>query len=156
MKHLALLLAAGLVVSLAALGHATSSEEPSPPAKNPVVFWELACHDAEKSAVVTFRIPGVGISFKAPFGAVDADHSDLASLLALLEFIDSNQKYFSNHTYSIFGNNLRVINFVNRREAPPERFAHLLKKAEEYRKKYRFSLQWVPTSDNPVFDTLFD
>jgi len=109
-----------------------------------------------KSAVVTFRIPEVGISFKAPFDGADADHSDLASLLALLEFIDGNQKYFSNHTYLIYGNNLKVVNLVNRREAPPGRFAHLLEKTQTYRDKYRFSLEWIPTNDNPVFDTLFD
>ncbi|MCK4301629.1 MAG: hypothetical protein KAW91_02585, partial [candidate division Zixibacteria bacterium] len=69
---------------------------------------------------------------------------------------DGNQKYFSNHTYLIYGNNLKVVNLVNRRETPPGRFAHLLEKTQTYREKYRFSLEWIPTNDNPVFDTLFD
>lgn len=103
-----------------------------------------------------FRIPQVGISFKAPFDAADEDHSDLASLLTLLEFLDSNQKYFANRAYTIYGNNLKVVNFVNRKQRSPERFSRLLQKAESYRAKYRFSLEWIPASDNPVFDTLFD
>ena len=109
-----------------------------------------------KSAVVSFQIPDVGIRFKAPFAGVNKNHSDLASLLALLEFIDSNQKYFTNHTFQIFGDNLSVINQVNGREQAPEIFGHLMEKAAHYREKYRFSLDWVPQGENPAIDPLFD
>ena len=110
----------------------------------------------EKSAVVTFNIPDVGIKFKAPFAAVDHDHGDLAALLALLEFIDGNQKYFSKHTYQIYGNNLKIVNGINRREPMDEKFADLLDKALSYRNKYRFSLEWVPARENPAYDSLLD
>lgn len=109
-----------------------------------------------KSAVVMFHIPELGIRFKAPFAAVDVDHGDFASLLALLEFIDSNQKYFSNHTYQIFGHNLSVINQVKGRSSARAEFSHLMQKAEMYRHKYRFSIDWVPTDENSVFDSLLD
>ncbi len=107
-----------------------------------------------KSALVLFHIPEVGIRFKAPFDAVDTDHSDLASLLALLEFIDLNPKYFSNKHFQIFGNNLTLINQLNGREVMPEQFRHLLDKASRYRAKYHFSLEWVPARDNTAYDTL--
>ena len=110
----------------------------------------------DKSAVVLFSIPELGIKFKAPFAGVDHDHNDFASLLALLEFIDGNQKYFSNHTYQIFGNNHKVINQINKCEQPPLKFTPLMAKAENYRKKYRFSLGWIKPDDNPVFRSLFD
>ncbi len=110
----------------------------------------------QKSTVVAFHIPDVGIHFKAPFAAADANHSDLASLLALLEFIDSNQKYFANHTYQIYGNNASIIDFVNERQDPPPIFLPLLERAREYRYKYRFSLEWIPTRDNPLFEDLCD
>ena len=110
----------------------------------------------DKTAVVMFHIPDVGIRFKAPFGAVNDDHSDYASLLALLEFIDSNQKYFSNRAYQIFGNNARVINQINGREHCPPEFGDLVEKARQYRQKYHFSLSWVPSQDNTVFDSLLD
>ncbi|HOP07649.1 MAG TPA: hypothetical protein PLF13_10195 [candidate division Zixibacteria bacterium] len=114
-------------------------------------------NDTHKSAVVAFQIPQIGIKFKAPFAAVDSDHGDLASLLALLEFIDSNQKYFSNHTYQIFGNNLHIVNILNGREQAPAKFAGLVARADEYRERYRFSLDWVPSGDNPALDeSLFD
>jgi len=113
-------------------------------------------NQTDKSVVVTFQIPEIGIKFKAPFGAVNPDHGDLAALLALLEFIDSNQKYFSNHTYQIYGNNIRIVNGVNRRDQLPANMVHLLQKALGYREKYRFSLEWMPTRNNPEFDELFD
>lgn len=107
-----------------------------------------------KGAVVVFHIPTVGIRFKAPFNGVDSDHCDLASLLALLEFIDSNQKYFSNHTYQIFGNNLTLINQLNGREDCSDMLKPLLERAQEYRTKYHFSLDWIPAHENPALDSL--
>ena len=112
--------------------------------------------DNGKTAVVMFDIPDVGIKFKAPFQAVNDDHSDYASLLALLEFIDSNQKYFSNRAYQIFGNNAHVINQVNGREICPPEFEFLVEKARQYREKYRFSLQWIASRDNAVYNSLLD
>ena len=113
-------------------------------------------NELDKSAIVIFTIPELGIKFKAPFDGVDQDHDDYASLLALLEFIDSNQKYFSTHTYQIYGNNIKVINQINKRENPPLQFSPLLEKASHYRKKYHFSLDWISSNDNPVFQKLFD
>ena len=109
-----------------------------------------------KKALVLFTIPDLGIKFKAPFDGVNRDHNDYASLLALLEFIDSNQKFFSNNTYQIFGNNLKIINQVNEKEIPPLEFTALLEKARNYREKYRFSLEWIKADQNPVFQKLFD
>ncbi len=113
-------------------------------------------NEVNKSAIVVFTIPELGIKFKAPFDGVDPEHSDYASLLALLEFIDGNQKYFSNHTYQIYGNNLRVVNQVNQKEMTPSKYSPLLQKALAYRQKYRFSIDWVASDSNPVYRHLFD
>jgi hypothetical protein len=109
-----------------------------------------------KSSVVMFHIPDIGIRFKAPFAGVDQDHSDLASLLALLEFIDSNQKYFDKANFQLFGNNLSVINQLNGRTSVRPEFLHLLDKAVNYRKKYQFSLDWVPSQENSAFLSEYD
>jgi hypothetical protein len=109
-----------------------------------------------KSSVVMFSIPEVGIRFKAPFAGVDQDHCDLASMLALLEFIDSNQKYLSKQTYQLYGDNLVVIQQVNGRREVREEFSPLLSKAAEYRHKFRFSLEWVPSAENAAVDDLLD
>jgi hypothetical protein len=113
----------------------------------------------DKSAIVLFNIPQIGIRFKAPFDAVDQDHLAYASLLALLEFIDSNQKYVAGHSFQIYGNNLNVINQINLGKTVPSHFRPLLEKAKSYRQKLGFSLQWVPSRDNPAYesnDPLFD
>lgn len=109
-----------------------------------------------KSAVVMFHIPDVGIRFKAPFDAVNRDHSDFASLLALLEFIDSNQKYFANKPVQIFGTNQTVINQVNGRDPVPKLYEPLLDKAAAYRAKYQFVLDWIPTERNSAYGSLLD
>ena len=112
--------------------------------------------DIEKSAVVIFYIPELGIKFKAPFDGVNQDHNDFASFLALLEFIDNNQKYFQKNSFEIFGNNLKIINQINGQETIPAEFGKLFDKAKDYQKRYRFSLEWVSANNNPVFQTLFD
>lgn len=109
-----------------------------------------------KSAVVMFSIPELGIKFKAPFDGVNDDHNDFASFLALLEFIDSNQKYFTRNTYQIFGNNIRIINQINKNEIAPLEFGNLMEKTKNYRDKYHFSLEWIAVDANPVFHKLFD
>jgi len=109
-----------------------------------------------KTAVVMFAIPELGISFKAPFAAVDRDHGDLASMLALLEFIDSNQQYLTGKNYQLFGDNLSIINQVNGQAAIRMEFVELLKKAVKYRDKYRFALGWVPSAENYAVDQLLD
>lgn len=109
-----------------------------------------------KSSVVMFYIPEVGIRFKAPFAGVDKDHSDLASMLALLEFIDSNQKYLPNKTYQLYGDNLELIRQLNGEAEPRGEFEPLLDKAGQYRHKYRFSLHWVSSEENEAIDPLLD
>lgn len=109
-----------------------------------------------KSSVVMFYIPDAGIRFKAPFAGVDQDHSDLASLLALLEFIDSNQKYLTKQTYQLYGDNVSIINQVNGRANVREEFGNLMAKTTKYRDKYRFSLEWVPSAENSATDELLD
>lgn len=109
-----------------------------------------------KSSVVMFFIPEVGIRFKAPFAGVDQDHCDLASMLALLEFIDTNQKYLSKQTYQLYGDNLDVINQINGQGESRDEFGPLMTKAAQYRDKYRFSLEWVPSAENPAVQELLD
>jgi len=111
-------------------------------------------HPDGKSSVVMFYIPDLGIRFKAPFAGVDRDHSDLASLLALLEFIDSNQKYFSSNTFQMFGDNLRIINQINGRAQIRNEFSPLFEKAKKFREQYRFSVDWVPSDENSATDSL--
>jgi len=113
-------------------------------------------NDLHKSAVVIFHIPELGIRFKAPFDGVDHDHNDFAALLALLEFIDSNQKYLKSHVYQIYGDNRKLINQLNQMEPIPAKFMNLFEKTHIYKKKYKFSVAWVSHDRNTAKDNLYD
>lgn len=113
-------------------------------------------NELQKSAVVIFHIPELGIRFKAPFDGVDGDHNDFAALLALLEFIDSNQKYFKNNAYQIFGDNRKLINQLNQIEPLPSKFLSLFEKTRGYKKKYQISLSYIPQDRNTALDNLYD
>ena len=104
---------------------------------------------AGKSKVVSFEIPTLGIGFKAPFEG-DPEHTDFASLLALLEFVDLNRKLFSDKSLQIFGGNLRLVEDVNSGECSRREFAPFMEKALSYREKFGFSLDWTPSSSNPA------
>ena len=112
--------------------------------------------DQPQAGVVIFHIPDVGIRFKAPFDGIDEYHSDFAALLALLEFIDSNQKFLKSNTFQIFGHNKKLINQINHMEPLPAQFSGLFEKAIDYKKKYRLSLAWVPPERNVALDNLYD
>jgi hypothetical protein len=113
-------------------------------------------NELQKSAVVIFHIPELGIRFKAPFDGVDDDHNDFAALLALLEFIDSNQKYFKNKAYQIYGDNKKLINQLNQIEPLPSKFLSLFEKTRNYKKKYNISLFYIPQERNTALENLYD
>ena len=103
--------------------------------------------DCQKPMVVSFIIPELGISFKAPFDG-GQDETDFASLLALLEFVDLNRKLFGDKALQIFGNNVKVVRQVNDQRAFEDVFQPFITRAISYRNKYRFSLEWTPTKRN--------
>jgi hypothetical protein len=110
---------------------------------------------AAKKMLVCFSIPEAGISFKAPFAGEEL-HTEYASLLTLLEFVELNQKMFAGKDLKIYGNSLDVINQVNLKAVCQFEFSDLLKKTLEYKEKYNFNLGWVPKSNNPALNSLFD
>nr|MBN2278351.1 hypothetical protein [candidate division Zixibacteria bacterium] len=109
-----------------------------------------------KKMVVCFSIPDAGIIFKAPFDAEQRMHTEYASLLTLLEFIELNQKLFRGKELKIFGDNFDLVEQVNEKRACRYEFSELLKKAIDYKKKFKFQIGWVPTSNNPSVNNLFD
>jgi len=111
--------------------------------------------DNSKQRLVCFSIPGAGISFKAPFSGGKL-HTQYASLLTLLEFVELNQKIFNGKNLKIYGDDLELIDQINEMKKPEYEFSELLKKALEFKKKYNYQLGWVPKDNNPSTDSLFD
>jgi len=104
--------------------------------------------------LVCFTIPTAGIAFKAPFAGEEL-HTEYASLLSLLEFVELNQKIFEGKEIKIYGDNLELINQVNLKSVCRYEFSDLLKKTLDYRDKYNFSLGWVPKNNYPSTTFLF-
>ena len=109
----------------------------------------------EGDRLVCFSIPEAGIVFKAPFEG-DELHTEYASLLTLLEFVELNGKIFKGHELEIFGTSLDLINQVNQKSPCQYEFSELLRKALEYKKKYAYNLGWIPRENNPSTNLLFD
>jgi hypothetical protein len=109
-----------------------------------------------KKTLVCFSIPAKGISFKAPFDGAEPLHTEYASLLTLLEFIELNGKYFKGKEIRIFGHNPDMIKQVNENFTPRFEFSELLRKTIDYKKKLNFSLGWVSPEDNPSINYLYD
>ncbi|MCX6827247.1 MAG: hypothetical protein NTV06_08310 [candidate division Zixibacteria bacterium] len=105
--------------------------------------------------LVCFSIPEAGIFFKAPFAGEEL-HTEYASLLTLLEFIEINQKLIKGQNLKIYGNNLDLINQVNMKSICRFEFTELLKKTCEYKERYEFSIGWVPKDRNPAIRSIFD
>ncbi len=105
--------------------------------------------------LVCFSIPEVGIAFKAPFAGEEL-HTEYASLLTLLEFIELNQNIFTGKELKIYGTNTDMINQVNEKAVCQYEFSELLRKALEYKKKYNYKLGWIPGENNPSTNSLFD
>ena len=103
----------------------------------------------ENSNMVIFSIPDIGVQFKAPFAARDLA-LDYAALLTLLEFVEVNPQLFANRALELFCNNFDLVNQVNNSFVNSSDFVPLLKKTLEYRKKLKFSINWIPEDDNPI------
>jgi len=109
----------------------------------------------ETKRLVCFSIPEAGIVFKAPFQGGEL-HTEYASLLTLLEFVELNGKIFKGKELEIFGTSLDVIRQVNQNIPCHFEYSELLKKALTYKKKYNFNLGWIPRENNPSTNSIFD
>ena len=99
------------------------------------------------NAVVAFTIPELNISFKAQYKGTDAE-TEYASLLALLEFIEQNQRLFTRQRIQIFGDSFTVVHQVNFKLVCSKELEPYRNLALGYRKKIGYSLGWVPRNQN--------
>lgn len=116
---------------------------------------KLPQSDIRPDNLVTFCIPDIGVKFKAPYNA-DDDIIDYASLLTLLEFIEVNPQLFNNRSLELFCNNFDLVNQINDRQPAAQYIAPLIEKAQKYRNRMNYSLNWVPRPDNPAQSTEID
>ena len=109
---------------------------------------------SDDKRLVCFSIPEAGIVFKASFKGGEL-HTEYASLLTLLEFVEKNRKIFDGKTLEIFGTNLDLIKQVNQNIPCQYEYSELLRKALKYKEQYSFHLGWIPEDNNPSTNLLF-
>jgi len=102
---------------------------------------------------VSFVVPELGIKFRGQYSG-DFQQTEYASLLALLEFIELNNHLFKDKRLEILGNNFQVINQVNSDIIPSSELAPFCELARDYKKKFPFVLNWIPTDENMAQDSM--
>lgn len=103
--------------------------------------------DIPSQNLVTFAIPDLGVKFKAPFAAEDMA-LDYASLLTLLEFIEINPQLFSNRALELYSHNSELVDQIKSCRVDEKGLAPYLQRALQYRAKLKYSINWIPNSDN--------
>jgi hypothetical protein len=106
-----------------------------------------------ENGYVSFAIPDYGISFRAQFSGTQ-DECEYASLLALLEFVELNPHLFKDKRIEIFGDNYRIISQINKQINIPKDLEQYCDMALGYKKKFPFTLRWIPDNENPAQDMI--
>jgi len=111
--------------------------------------------ETRQNGLISFAIPDLGILFKARyFGSYY--ELEYISLLALLHFIEKNYKAFEGQKINVLCSSSLLVyqmseNSLCQREL--ERHRNL---ALAYKKKLKFSLSWVPESENRAQSGMMD
>jgi hypothetical protein len=107
-----------------------------------------------KEGLVSFAIPDLGVLFKTRhFGS--PFECEYMSLLVLLAFIEKNPRAFSQQKIHIYSENPLIVYQINQkafcsRDLKPHR-----DKALSYKKKFSYSISWVPSYENRAREILF-
>ena len=103
------------------------------------------------NGLVSFAIPDIGISFRAPYTG-NRHECEYASFLALLEFVDLNPHLFKNRRLEIFGDDYKIISQINQKSRPSKALEPFLNMVVGYKRKIPFTLNWIPGSENLAQD----
>jgi hypothetical protein len=75
---------------------------------------------------------------------------EYASLLALLEFVDTNPKVFDGKALEISGDSMIVVHQVNERLSCRRDLENFQAAALLLKRRIPYTLDWVPLADNPA------
>lgn len=135
----------------------TKSESSSKPRIKCHVSAKTLEQDKEKkqSGLVSFAIPDLGILFKSKcFGSYY--ELEYISLLSLLRFIELNYKTFENQKISVLCSSSLLVYQMNENTVCKEELKRHRNLALAYKKKFNFSLSWIPESENRAQNGMMD
>ena len=111
--------------------------------------------EKEQDGLISFAIPDLGVLFKIRhFGSYY--ELEYKSLLALLRFVEANDKAFRNQKLNVLSSSPLLIYQMNenslcQKEVEPYRNLALV-----YKRKMKFSLSWVPEIENRALNGMMD
>ena len=111
--------------------------------------------ERRQNGLISFAIPDLGILFKTRhFGS----HYELeyVSLLLLLRFVELNSKAFQNLKLQVLCSSPLLVYQVSERTICQKEVERHRNLALAYKKKYGFSLSWVPESENRAHSGVID
>jgi hypothetical protein len=113
--------------------------------------------DREKrqNGLISFAIPDLGVLLKTcDFGS----HYELEyrSLLALLRFIETNDKAFRNQKLNVLSSSPLLIYQMNENSLCQKEVERDRNLALAYKRKLKFSLSWVPEGENRAMSGMMD
>lgn len=99
--------------------------------------------DLKPHNLVTFSIPDIGVKFKAPFPAQDLA-LDYASLLTLLEFVETNPQLFGNRALELYSSSSELVEQINSCKVDQKELIPFLQRALQFRSKMKYSINCIP------------
>jgi hypothetical protein len=102
---------------------------------------------AQKSGLVSFAIPDVGVLFRSTWRG-NLYQCQYVSLLFLLKFIEVNPDVFSQVELQLYGDCPLIIQQINDQVYTPKSLEAYRDLSRLYVKKLHFSLRWIPEQQN--------
>jgi hypothetical protein len=111
--------------------------------------------ERRQQGLVSFAIPDLGILFKTRYAGSQYE-LEYVSLLALLRFVELNSEAFENLKLHVLCSSPMLVYQMNERSLCQKEVERQRNLALSYKKKYGFSLSWVPESENRAQNGVMD
>jgi hypothetical protein len=105
--------------------------------------------------LVSFAIPDLGVLFRVR-GIGSHYELEYMSLLSLLRFIELNRSAFQNHNIHIYSTSSLLVYQVNQNAFCQKELERHKNLAVAYKNVLKFSLSWIPQSDNRAENGMLD
>jgi len=111
--------------------------------------------EKKQNGLICFAVPDLGVLFKAQhFGSYY--ELEYISLLSLLRFIELNQDAFKEHKLVILSSSPLLVYQISENTVCQKELIQHRNLVLAYKKKFKFSLSWIPESENRAQKGMLD
>jgi hypothetical protein len=108
-----------------------------------------------QNGLISFAIPDLGILFRVR-GLGSHYELEYMSLLSLLRFIELNRSVFEKHKIKIYSTSSLMVYQVNQNAFCQKELEKHKNLAVAYKNTFKFSLSWIPESENKAESGMLD